>query len=181
MIGHFQHFERADIDQRMQALDRMSIVVVKREHPHPNEAVEHTASLLDGMAEVADCPGIDGHELEFFQQPAPAQRFLKAHIGLNRFLDLEDFLDRDHCAGILAKDFGQECPVGEIDLAGDNAHDAAAVDVEPGHALDRRTLDIGAHEVFGWFRQIYGLHAEILTPAVMVADELRRAAEFGGR
>jgi hypothetical protein len=159
----------------------MGVVVVQREGPHPDEAVEHATPLLDGMTEVAHGPRIDGHEVEFFKKPAPTQGFLKARIGLHGLLDLEDLLDRDHGAGILTKHLRQESAGRQVDLAGDNAHDAAPIDVEPSDALDGLARDIGAHKVFRRLCQIDRLDAEVLTPAVVVPDELCRAAEFGRR
>ena len=98
MILDREDLERGEIDQGVQAFDRMSIVIVEREGAHPDEAVEDAPPAFDFVAEIADRPWIDAHEVELFEKPAALQGRLKAGIRPDGALDVEDFFDRHHGA-----------------------------------------------------------------------------------
>src|SRR5579863_2502701 len=128
MVLDLQDLQRADVDQGMQPLDRMGVVIVEWKGAHPDEAVEHPATLLDDMAEVADGPRIDTHEIDLVEQPAAAQCLPESRILLDRLFDLQNFLECDHGPSIFAEDLGEQRAGGEVEPAGNDAHHATAVD-----------------------------------------------------
>ena len=173
MIMDIQHLQRAHINQRVQPLDRVGIIVVEGKHPHPDEAVEHPAPLLDGDVEVARGPRIDADIFELSEQAAAAQRFLKTSIGLDRRFDIQDLLDGKHRPRLFSEGLRDNLGAAEIHQPLPHTHDPMLIDIETRDARRQRFGVVVAHHILGGLVDVDGLDPQVRAPLEVVLENTR--------
>ena len=171
MIFDLEDLERGEVDQGMQALDRMGIIIVEREGAHPDEAVEDAPPAFDRVAEIADRPGVDAHVVELVDETAAPQGLLEARVRLHGPLDVEDLFDRHHGTRGLVETLGHHLAGLEVDPALPNPDVAAPEGVETRDPLEGRTGDRGADDILGGLVHVDRLDPEIVAPCVVIADD----------
>ncbi len=162
--AEYANLQRAQVDQRVQALDRVGVVVVQWKRAHPDETVEDTPTLFLLIAELPHGPRVDAHVVHFGQQASAAQGFLKARIGLHGLLNQQHLLNRDHRPRIGPECLGDHLIAFQVGASLPDAHHAAPVDVEPDDAGERSSLDVVAHELLWRFLDIDRLDPQIVPP-----------------
>ena len=146
MVVDAQDLEVAEVDEGVQTLDRMRVVIVEREGPHPHEAVEDAAPALDVVAELAHRPRVDAHELDLLEETTAPQGLPEPGVGLHGLLDLQDLFDRHHGAGILVEMLRVDRAGFQVDAALPDAELAAFEGVVTGDPLEGLTgLDAPHH------------------------------------
>ena len=150
-----------DVDDRVEALDRVGVEVVVRARLDPAEGVAEMPAFLALDAEIAGRPRVDADQ-RHVGDAAPRAGLDEGRVALHGRLDLEELLELDHRPRLGQEFLGDHLVIGDRHQQAPDADAAGAIDVDPGLACDRVARREAAHHGLGRLVQLDHLEAKAI-------------------